>query len=67
LLIASIITPSCLISGCFDILILGLQRYGNESNNEKIPVKSCKKGKIKGEVTLLLYNILKINALNLSA
>jgi hypothetical protein len=46
---------------------LGLQRYGNESNKEKIPVKSCKKGKIKGEVTLLLYNILKINALNLSA
>jgi hypothetical protein len=65
LLIASIITPSCLISGCFDILILGLQRYGNEWNNEKIPSNSSKKGKIKGEVALLLYNILKINVLNL--
>jgi len=27
--IAAIITPSCIISGSFDILILGLKRYGN--------------------------------------
>jgi hypothetical protein len=65
LLIASIITPSCLISGCFDILILGLQRYGNEWNYEKIPSNSSKKAKIKGELRVLLYNILKINVLNL--
>jgi hypothetical protein len=58
LLSASIITPSCLISGCFDILILGLQRYGNEWNYEKFPVNSSKKAKIKGEVALLLSNLL---------
>jgi hypothetical protein len=44
---------------------LGLQRYGNEWNNEKIPSNSSKKGKIKGELAVLLYNILKINVLNL--
>jgi hypothetical protein len=44
---------------------VGLQRYGNEWNNEKIPSNSSKKGKIKGEVALLLYNILKINVLDL--
>jgi hypothetical protein len=42
---------------------LGLQRYGNEWNNEKIPSNSSKKGKIKGELAVLLYNILKINVL----
>jgi hypothetical protein len=42
---------------------LGLQRYGNEWNYEKIPINSSKKAKIKGEVGLLLFNILKINVL----
>jgi len=42
-----------------------LQRDGNEWNNEKIPSNSSKKGKIKGEVVLLLYNILKINKLHI--
>jgi hypothetical protein len=54
LLIASIITPSCLISGCFDILILGLQRYGNEWNYEKFTPKYCEMCKIKGERAVLL-------------
>jgi len=54
LLIASIITPSCLISGCFDILILGLQRYGNEWNYEKFAPKYCEMCKIKGERAVLL-------------
>jgi hypothetical protein len=44
---------------------LGLQRYGNEWNYEKIPSNSSKKAKIKGELGVLLYNILKINVLNL--
>jgi hypothetical protein len=46
---------------------LGLQRYGNEWNYEKIPVNSSKKAKIKGEVGLLLSNVLKINVLILYA
>jgi hypothetical protein len=44
---------------------LGLQRYGNEWNYEKFPSNSSKKTKIKGELGVLLYNILKINVLNL--
>jgi hypothetical protein len=34
---ASTITPSCLINGCLDILILGAQRYGIKGNKEKDP------------------------------
>jgi hypothetical protein len=40
---------------------LGLQRYGNEWNYEKFTPKYCEIGKIKGELRVLLKNMLIMN------